>query len=102
MIRRPPRSTLFPYTTLFRSGTTVEGAPAPALPEYLRRAGAYQEAWRRSEKHTARLQTHLNAVCRFLLDKKKTSACGSDRPIIHHRVSTMRIHFHDPLALTTL
>src|SRR5690242_21217413 len=63
MIRLPPRSTLFPYTTLFRppprpqSGLPGSGAPA-------RRPG------RRSEEHTSELQSHVNLVCRLLLEKK--------------------------------
>src|SRR5260370_3700557 len=79
MIRRPPRSTLFPYTTLFRSravrqhqsrsrGTAghrsdLHGGAAPS-----------RGTWRlavRSEEHTSELQSHLNLVCRLLLEKKK-------------------------------
>src|SRR5256885_10854504 len=78
MIRRPPRSTLFPYTTLFRSrcrlgrGRTAPGArdqesphPHPAV----RRAPAPTPA--RSEEHTSELQSPCNLVCRLLLEKKK-------------------------------
>src|SRR2546427_8648784 len=77
MIRRPPRSTLFPYTTLFRSG--VDEAPAQ-LGRLLRtlRARTEQEALRRllrnrtrSEEHTSELQSQSNLVCRLLLEKKK-------------------------------
>src|SRR5260221_9032710 len=76
MIRRPPRSTLFPYTTLFRSlgvlagfggpglaGVAGEG-PAPA------RLGRHRQP-RRSEEHTSELQSHSDIVCRLLLEKKK-------------------------------
>src|SRR5260370_12945607 len=79
MIRRPPRSTLFPYTTLFRSKNS---AAIAALELY--RAGAevtlvHRRAqlsdsikyWIRSEEHTSELQSHLNLVCRLLLEKKK-------------------------------
>src|SRR3712207_8251335 len=70
MIRRPPRSTLFPYTTLFRSRfTSPEGACAPRAapgPSPLRRAGAV-----RSEEHTSELQSRQYLVCRLLLEKKK-------------------------------
>src|SRR5260370_22483628 len=75
MIRRPPRSTLFPYTTLFRSHRSARAAaprrfwavrPAPA------RAGRCRG---RSEEHTSELQSHLNLVCRLLLEKKKTRFC---------------------------
>src|SRR5215212_10643791 len=70
MIRRPPRSTLFPYTTLFRSlvqgaagraGLGGEGVRGPQLPE-------------RSEEHTSELQSLRQLVCRILLEKKKTKS----------------------------
>src|SRR5260370_32459724 len=80
MIRRPPRSTLFPYTTLFRSpgyaalidavfGTTPTHTPP------LRGGGSARDRSGsrrpRSEEHTSELQSHLNLVCRLLLEKKK-------------------------------
>src|SRR4051812_49574362 len=65
MIRRPPRSTLFPYTTLFRSGRG--GVPRPGQRCRRRRLCAA----RRSEEHTSELQSHVNLVCRLLLEKKK-------------------------------
>src|SRR2546427_3180006 len=80
MIRRPPRSTLFPYTTLFRSaGMAIEdavvlarnldAAPGPQqVPEVLAR---YQA---RSEEHTSELQSQSNLVCRLLLEKKKKAS----------------------------
>src|SRR6266436_9007716 len=72
MIRRPPRSTLFPYTTLFRPGSGPRrryrrgcgrrpGTPAPLRPELASR----------SEEHTSELQSRLHLVCRLLLEKKK-------------------------------
>src|SRR6516225_10786251 len=64
MIRRPPRSTLFPYTTLFRSGIR-----APAEPSCGHLAFRLRES--RSEEHTSELQSHVNLVCRLLLEKKK-------------------------------
>src|SRR5215213_10523176 len=73
MIRRPPRSTLFPYTTLFRSAGGPRapyrpcGAPAGAAPRR-RRAGRPAG---RSEEHTSELQSLTNLVCRLLLEKKK-------------------------------
>src|SRR2546430_4748973 len=82
MIRRPPRSTLFPYTTLFRSPSlTVEQILTWADAHYQRqgrwpacKAGPVQEAsgetWR-SEEHTSELQSQSNLVCRLLLEKKK-------------------------------
>src|SRR3712207_7322652 len=86
MIRRPPRSTLFPYTTLFRSrGGRVGGVPHPGRPDpgkrrttgarpdgspaaQLLRPGASD---RRSEEHTSELQSRQYLVCRLLLEKKK-------------------------------
>src|SRR2546429_4075777 len=76
MIRRPPRSTLFPYTTLFRSGTpsarpAVAYIPVPVASR-LGRADLLQggELFR-SEEHTSELQSRLHLVCRLLLEKKK-------------------------------
>src|SRR2546430_13460410 len=71
MIRRPPRSTLFPYTTLFRSGRAPEtaGSPAPAPDGKVRRRGSARRG--RSEEHTSELQSQSNLVCRLLLEKKK-------------------------------
>src|SRR2546426_4254924 len=74
MIRRPPRSTLFPYTTLFRSGPPGgEGVRQPLdrrrgreTPGHARRGKAA-----RSEEHTSELQSPCNLVCRLLLEKKK-------------------------------
>src|SRR5260370_24660700 len=68
MIRRPPRSTLFPYTTLFRSLADLTLPPGdPRLA-----SKAEEELIKRSEEHTSELQSHLNLVCRLLLEKKKT------------------------------
>src|SRR2546422_8625384 len=102
MIRRPPRSTLFPYTTLFRSFWTDEGLNGFAdtdhpmeiwnptfdqpgirgiLMAYLedgltRRVAAMPESERiRSEEHTSELQSRLHLVCRLLLEKKKNKNC---------------------------
>src|SRR5260370_11001925 len=74
MIRRPPRSTLFPYTTLFRSPTSCGafGVPAPASRTSLFSCGWFSMVrLLRSEEHTSELQSHLNLVCRLLLEKKK-------------------------------
>src|SRR5260370_38530545 len=76
MIRRPPRSTLFPYPTLFRSllaqrvrePQPVRGRRFIAPPKACRRSHGRQG---RSEEHTSELQSHLNLVCRLLLEKKK-------------------------------
>src|SRR5260221_9108366 len=85
MIRRPPRSTLFPYTTLFRSqlispaGAVLEMAPAKVLHGAVRLQGLASSPTpethvRRSEEHTSELQSHSDLVCRLLLEKKKNSA----------------------------
>src|SRR5690606_40064043 len=67
--RRPPRSTLFPYTTLFRSPPPARTPPPPRGPS----ATARRPATRcRSEEHTSELQSRENLVCRLLLEKKKT------------------------------
>src|SRR5438477_11526332 len=74
MIRRPPRSTLFPYTTLFRS----DPERVDELRQALARAREVDAQWsgsvlahQRSEEHTSELQSHVNLVCRLLLEKKK-------------------------------
>src|SRR5260370_32838100 len=90
MIRRPPRSTLFPYTTLFRSQfnrfernsimidlypTRTRDFPDDTLiPNDLEDASAADQPDSRSEEHTSELQSHLNLVCRLLLEKKNNSA----------------------------
>src|SRR5690242_21066812 len=68
MIRRPPRSTLFPYTTLFRSPRQPRH-PLVVRPRKLPHEMLHQQ--RRSEEHTSELQSHVNLVCRLLLEKKK-------------------------------
>src|SRR2546430_5610195 len=73
MIRRPPRSTLFPYTTLFRSRAGVEAAreaEQTAAPAATARAHVDRRE-DRSEEHTSELQSQSNLVCRLLLEKKK-------------------------------
>src|SRR2546427_7016636 len=72
MIRRPPRSTLFPYTTLFRSRNRPAASSAPPGSRKSQ-FGAYSSMnRRRSEEHTSELQSQSNLVCRLLLEKKKT------------------------------
>src|SRR2546425_6121089 len=88
MIRRPPRSTLFPYTTLFRSHAPAEEQDAGERDEVRRHEhqGAGREpqgrAVRRSEEHTSELQSLAYLVCRLLLEKKKKhrrlAMCGQD------------------------
>src|SRR2546426_1417728 len=72
MIRRPPRSTLFPYTTLFRSTTVHPAASAGAIFQEARLSGKFHGTIApRSEEHTSELQSPCNLVCRLLLEKKK-------------------------------
>src|SRR2546430_11320136 len=97
MIRRPPRSTLFPYTTLFRSGSEVSPKLLPFGPLLLRQGGQFlgiadggqghillpvrqsllqhlPDGFVRSEEHTSELQSQSNLVCRLLLEKKTASS----------------------------
>src|SRR2546430_4532586 len=90
MIRRPPRSTLFPYTTLFRSHAQSESSfqlpeTSELSPQRERVApppptrSSYMASWR-SEEHTSELQSQSNLVCRLLLEKKKqVSSCAPTR-----------------------
>src|SRR5260370_29300116 len=77
MIRRPPRSTLFPYTTLFRSNFEAVILEGWNLVHWYR-----DNFNRRSEEHTSELQSHLNLVCRLLLEKKK--AAGNRPGVAQH------------------
>src|SRR2546425_7335814 len=80
MIRRPPRSTLFPYTTLFRSRLTTNHDPQPRRtpnqPSTLEMM-VLAHARQRSEEHTSELQSLAYLVCRLLLEKKKSRTTGS-------------------------
>src|SRR2546429_5249442 len=96
MIRRPPRSTLFPYTTLFRSARIerswdrlcLEALPVPA------------GEGRRSEEHTSELQSRLHLVCRLLLEKKnpKPPRIATPPNLCHHR---FRPHSFLPPTIST-
>src|SRR2546428_9032871 len=93
MIRRPPRSTLFPYTTLFRSrfepGQCTSAAPA--LDKSPRsRAGAAL----RSEEHTSELQSRSDLVCRLLLEKKKKKPARRELP--HYKPETAARKTYQP------
>src|SRR5256885_7528688 len=96
MIRRPPRSTLFPYTTLFRSCAydypDSRGCSRLHRDASLGRRGVmgFREDWYpsgslRSEEHTSELQSPCNLVCRLLLEKKKKEHAGSI--LLHHILS---------------
>src|SRR2546430_4376732 len=93
MIRRPPRSTLFPYTTLFRS---ADGLPKANLGITLaRRIGQVirMEAKQRSEEHTSELQSQSNLVCRLLLEKKNPKRGLPSAPIIENAYLQLRSVF---------
>src|SRR5258707_1427184 len=98
MIRRPPRSTLFPYTTLFRS--------CPASPDRCS-AGPFGRASRdvparrkgRSEEHTSELQSRQYLVCRLLLEKKKSKLVEDAEPQVRHAMEALmqtidEVHVH--------
>src|SRR5437667_898868 len=79
MIRRPPRSTLFPYTTLFRSPSLLLHF-SPNHQVTIRIDDGLLRNSGRSEEHTSELQSHHDLVCRLLLEKKKTeTSCRADR-----------------------
>src|SRR2546422_6162763 len=101
MIRRPPRSTLFPYTTLFRSLQRATRGRKPGS-DRLRRwhhtAKCHRQLRRylphRSEEHTSELQSRLHLVCRLLLEKKKkkqNKVCG----VTNEAYTRLRSHHHD-------
>src|SRR2546422_1908309 len=83
MIRRPPRSTLFPYTTLFRSSASCRSRASARTRtlEATRRSmpTCLPICWRRSEEHTSELQSRLHLVCRLLLEKKKKTKNTQNR-----------------------
>src|SRR5256885_6137224 len=97
MIRRPPRSTLFPYTTLFRS---VAAAAAAAVDckkprrevEGMGSLGSSQLKNGRSEEHTSELQSPCNLVCRLLLEKKKKNNINSTRRLRRARESSSTVY----------
>src|SRR2546430_13497485 len=98
MIRRPPRSTLFPYTTLFRSQKDLEGGALLTVEADRTRLRVLPFAiGPRSEEHTSELQSQSNLVCRLLLEKKK-----KDTKIIRAHITQrpieprLRCHLHAP------
>src|SRR2546430_8696584 len=98
MIRRPPRSTLFPYTTLFRSPTRAFQRMQKVLVGLRGAATCRDTAIPRSEEHTSELQSQSNLVCRLLLEKKKQKTkdtClnrDSTRQVKIHPISTLPDH----------
>src|SRR5688572_31125650 len=99
MIRRPPRSTLFPYTTLFRSAgrfvtrSSCAEKPKAEFPHWKSKSPhlIFRLAPGRSEEHTSELQSQSNLVCRLLLEKKKTTVPFI--PILYHVVIIQK-HLH--------
>src|SRR2546429_2635144 len=99
MIRRPPRSTLFPYTTLFRSHSQSSSRSQPKTSSvreqacrllFAARCPKHSSGYERSEEHTSELQSRLHLVCRLLLEKKKKntkSLCTNE--IQHTPVSVL-------------
>src|SRR2546425_9332239 len=98
MIRRPPRSTLFPYTTLFRSCAAAHAitpspdgqhamTPSPAAQRAITPSRAAAHAITRSEEHTSELQSLAYLVCRLLLEKKK-----KEQRLSRHRLTCMSPH----------
>src|SRR5438445_2889284 len=88
MLRRPPRSTLFPYTTLFRSPPPGPRAGCPP-------AGQRPRAARRSEEHTSELQSRQYLVCRLLLEKKKAKDALLMAEVLPHTADAMASYDHD-------
>src|SRR5436190_17631966 len=102
MIRRPPRSTLFPYTTLFRSRIGLDQR-APGRPtgntRRLADCGACsRSAGPRSEEHTSELQSHSDLVCRLLLEKKKKKLKknieAERKEEIRHKIKRTKMSYH--------
>src|SRR5260370_27071343 len=101
MIRRPPRSTLFPYTTLFRSLHIFQSRFVRSMVggDRIYRAVRQSSQQRfailaRSEEHTSELQSHLNLVCRLLLEKKKTKSYT--RSTIQSREHSIHVRQYTP------
>src|SRR5689334_23572736 len=95
MLRRPPRSTLFPYTTLFRSPRWCRGRAAPFATGASGRAAAAL----RSEEHTSELQSQFHLVCRLLLEKKKSKSRRLatqriDTALLYSLSQTLAVTFH--------
>src|SRR5437660_9070836 len=98
MIRRPPRSTLFPYTTLFRSTGVAPHARSARVASHARSAPVAPHARsapvaphaRRSEEHTSELQSRGHLVCRLLLEKKNTTDASSTAYYETRQIATVR------------
>src|SRR5688572_31452600 len=96
MLQRPPRSPLFPYTTLFRSVHLVDEGPAPqrVLERFVERDDRPRVDHAiplRSEEHTSELQSQSNLVCRLLLEKKNTSLPGTSTLVLARRIMAVTV-----------
>src|SRR5690242_21176891 len=99
MIRRPPRSTLFPYTTLFRSLHERRGRRVLRAGRAYERRGVAEcrvrgrdlarQPLQRSEEHTSELQSHVNLVCRLLLEKKKKHTVHLNYHLLNHEIQLL-------------
>src|SRR5437588_8199958 len=96
MIRRPPRSTLFPYTTLFRSYLAFKkrGTMAQAPLQLMLADNSEFPHRGRSEEHTSELQSHSDLVCRLLLEKKKKKTSVMRQCQTHKDKTNIRINLH--------
>src|SRR5690242_21004396 len=102
MIRRPPRSTLFPYTTLFRSGRQRDDLGLRLVVHHRCRRGhhtAHGHCHVRSEEHTSELQSHVNLVCRLLLEKKKKKTKTINTTTTNEMVNKLRSSNHRSVLL---
>src|SRR5947207_9438767 len=99
MIRRPPRSTLFPYTTLFRSEVAETKLRLPSdISRFVLTVGATVST-NRSEEHTSELQSHSDLVCRLLLEKKKWNLRAESDLQVHHLYSAKHDQASPPLEV---
>src|SRR5262245_62957864 len=97
MLRRPPRSTLFPYTTLFRSPSAVPWRRFRHVHRPRHRRDGSRGRRRRSEEHTSELQSLRHLVCRLLLEKKKTNRQHHAKTIIstnHPETYQSTVHYY--------
>src|SRR5256885_7740863 len=100
MIRRPPRSTLFPYTTLFRSTSGARDEAASPLGTELFHPFESATGERRSEEHTSELQSPCNLVCRLLLEKKNPCLIPSPQSPHHDRAQVAANRAPQPVQTT--
>src|SRR5689334_24178272 len=99
MIRRPPRSTLFPYTTLFRSAATKSRSRLRGHVGTLQSQHSAMVSRLRSEEHTSELQSQFHLVCRLLLEKKKQRLSASPIERVNGRRCRTSKNTHQPYPL---